>query len=169
MKKISLTQGYVTLVDDEDHQWVTDMGKWYFNLYEDKEHGYAVRHTNCDTVDGKDKRQLLKMHRIIMEHHNHDIANRVVDHINRNCLDNRKSNLRIASVAQNRVNSRMNSNNTSGYRGVTKRSPTRWEARIKYNQTLIHLGTFKTGEVAAKAYDAKAKELFGDFAQLNFN
>jgi hypothetical protein len=96
-----------------------------------------------------------------------------IDHKNGNGLDNRKENLRMASTAENARNlNKKSSNNTSGYRGVSfskrhKNKP--WMGRIKFNGKLIHLGYFFTAEEAAKAFDKKAVELFGEFCgRLNF-
>lgn len=97
-----------------------------------------------------------------------------VDHINRDTLDNRKSNLRICpSGAYNAINRPKQKNNTSGYKGVflrkdTGRTTPVYRAAIRYEQRLISLGHFGDPKEAAKAYDKKAKELFGEFAYLNF-
>lgn len=102
-----------------------------------------------------------RMHRYIMNAPD----DMVVDHINGNPLDNRKSNLRICTHHQNLMN--RSANNTSNYKGV-RPSKNSWSSRITYNCKEYHLGTFSTEEEAARAYDAKARELFGEFARLNF-
>jgi len=91
----------------------------------------------------------------------------VVDHINGNGLDNRRSNLRICSVGQNRQRGVEFKRGASGYRGVHKRRD-RWKAQIWHENKNIYLGTFISKQDAARAYDAKAKELFGDLALTNF-
>lgn len=90
------------------------------------------------------------------------------DHENNNKLDNRETNLRVCTRKQNCRNvSKMKSRKTlSKYKGVYPRGEN-WIARIKTNKKNIHLGTYKTEYSAAKAYDKKAKELFGEFANLN--
>lgn len=88
------------------------------------------------------------------------------DHINGNGLDNRLINLREATPGQNRMNSRRNTNNTSGYKGVS-RFGSRWKAQITFNYQRIYLGLFDTIEAAAQAYDMKARELFGAHAKTN--
>ncbi len=91
-----------------------------------------------------------------------------IDHINGNTLDNRKCNLRIATPSQNSMNQRIKEH-SSHYKGVTwHRQHGKWYAQLKHNQHLNFLGLFLNEEDAARAYDAKAKELFGEFARLNF-
>jgi len=79
-------------------------------------------------------------------------------------------NLRLATRSRNMANARLYCTNTSGFKGVGFRSRRdRWEARLKVRGHRIHLGYFDTAGAAARAYDAAAKEHFGDFARLNFN
>ena len=96
----------------------------------------------------------------------------VTDHINGDTLDNRRSNLRICTNAENSRNCARVTTSRSGYKGVhcakANRSKLPWRARIKHNYIEIQLGTFATKEEAARAYDKKAIELFGEFASLNF-
>jgi len=91
------------------------------------------------------------------------------DHISGNRLDNRKQNLRPATRSQNLMNKGMQSNNQSGYRGVHWfKHASLWTAKIQKNRQVTHLGYFHTPEEAAHAYDGAARELFGEFARLNF-
>lgn len=90
----------------------------------------------------------------------------MVDHINKDRLDNRWSNLREANHSQNGGNTKQNILNTTGYRGVTQ------DKRFGcYYAQLAgkNLGTFKDAESAAIAYDIAAIERFGVFAETNFN
>jgi hypothetical protein len=92
----------------------------------------------------------------------------VVDHINGDPLDNRKSNLRLATQADNSRNSVQRGSN-SGFKGVSyvaKRGL--YFASIKHNGRTIGLGRHRTAEDAARAYDAAARRLQGQFARLNF-
>jgi hypothetical protein len=93
-----------------------------------------------------------------------------IDHINGIKHDNRWKNLREATNSQNKQNSKKQKNNTSGLKGVCKcddaNRKTPWRARIRLNNKLIHIGRFKTKEEAKAAYDAKAIELFKEFARL---
>lgn len=88
------------------------------------------------------------------------------DHINMDQLDNRRSNLRLADYSLNSANRGLSKNNTSGYKGLYFQS-NRWLARIKYKQKTIYIGSFKTKEEAAIAYNKKAIEIFGEYARLN--
>lgn len=93
-----------------------------------------------------------------------------VDHINHDRADNRKSNLRICTKDENRRNAIKTKRNTTGYKGVVKYAVgSKFRAQIGYDKKKMHIGTFETAEEAARAYDLKAKQLFGEFANLNFN
>lgn len=89
-----------------------------------------------------------------------------LDHINGDSTDNRIVNLRECTHQQNHGNRKIQSN-LSGFKGVSKKDG-KWQARVCFNFKRHYLGLFNTAEEAAKAYDAKAKELHGEFARLNF-
>jgi len=91
-----------------------------------------------------------------------------VDHINGNGLDNRRCNLRLCEHKQNMANQGSRKNTSSKYKGVTfyKRDQ-KWQAKISPNGKTIHLGYFDSEIEAAKAYNRKAVEVFGEFARLN--
>ena len=104
------------------------------------------------------------MHREIMK----APKDKVVDHINRNGLDNRRENLRLVTVAQNNMN-KSSANGTSKFKGVYfQRDIKRWRATITVNRYKKHLGVHENEIEAARAYDAAAKKYFGEFAYLNF-
>jgi hypothetical protein len=92
-----------------------------------------------------------------------------VDHISRDTLDNRRSNLRFVTHRQNTLNSGKQSNNTSGYIGVTwcKREQ-KWRAYVIGEGKRVNVGYFDDLVVAAKARDRVARGLHGEFAVLNF-
>jgi len=92
----------------------------------------------------------------------------LLDHINRNSLDNRISNLRLASVNSNNANRSPTGNTTSKYRGVYLSSRGKWVAQIKVNREVIYLGSFLTEEEAARVRDEASIKYFGEFAYLNF-
>lgn len=88
----------------------------------------------------------------------------VVDHKNNDTLDNRRSNLRIASYSQNAQNRVAK----SGLKGVSREPSGRYRARIEIAGKGVSLGTFDTAEDAARAYDAAAIARFGEFAATNY-
>jgi AP2 domain. len=158
MIEIPLTQGHVALIDDEDYELVSQY-KWCARWSPGMRSYYAV--TNIRKPDGK--RIHLQMHRLITNAQKGE----VVDHINHNTLDNRKSELRLCTHSQNLHNQGRNSKNTSGYKGVHwyKRYK-KWQAQIKLNGKKIHLGYFSTPEEAHAAYCKAALELHGEFAKV---
>ena len=87
-----------------------------------------------------------------------------VDHKNGDSLDNRRSNLRPASHAQNMQNVGITKANTSGYKGVNWNSDaSKWHARIRVNGKRLHLGLFDAAEDAHAAYVAAAEMHHGEF------
>ena len=89
-----------------------------------------------------------------------------IDHKNRNHDDNWIDNLREANSGQNAMNSKVNSNNKSGFKGVSwVKSRGRWVSRIYFGKRLFHLGYFSTSKEAGEVYKIKATELFGCFAE----
>jgi len=159
MKEIKLPQDKICLVDDEDFELLSNK-KWH--ILKGKNTVYVQTHSKINGKDTKDY-----MHRIIMKLDKYD--KRQVDHTDGNGLNNQKSNLRICTSSQNTGNSKKQSNNTSGYKGVFyHKHSKKYQVQIMKNGKLTACGYFKTKEEAALAYDKKAKELFGEFAKLNF-
>ncbi len=158
MKSIELTQGLVTLVDDEDYDFLSQF-KWYADTY--RRGQYAKRNIwNSETK--KSKTQL--MHRIIMAPN----STEQVDHIDGNGLNNQKSNLRLCSNSQNLRNRKEQKNNTTGYKGVSTHGK-KYRATIFVNSKQIYLGSFLTKEEAALEYNKAAIKYFGEFAGINTN
>jgi hypothetical protein len=153
MKEIKLTQGKVALVDDEDYEYLNQF-KWY--AHKKPCTFYAER-----SVGNRKNRTLVRMHRVIMNTHD----NMQVDHIDHNGLNNQKCNLRNCTASQNRMNKRPFGK--SIYKGVGFNEGL-IQARIRINNKQIHLGYFKSEELAAKSYDIAAKKYHGEFANLNF-
>lgn len=141
---ITLTKGKSTIVDEADYSRVAGVN---WQAHDDDGRWYAV------------SRGTLRMHRVIL-----GAPDGVqVDHINGDGLDNRRANLRLATHRQNTLN---RARRGDGFKGVSRRQG-RWLARAGRNGQ-FYLGHFGTPEEAARAYDAKARELYGAFARLNF-
>jgi hypothetical protein len=158
--EIPLTQERFATVDKEDFEWLSKF-KWH--AHKRGRTWYARR-----TVESEGLQKTDFMHRAILAHHGHDLTVGEVDHINGDGLDNRKSNLQVISHAENIRKSRTQSNNTSGFRGVSwhKRDQV-WSAFIEVNNVRKYLGSFKSKINAALAYDEAARKYFGEFAKLN--
>lgn len=161
MKILKITNGTEVILDNK---WFKILSKKSWTI----SNGYVVRQSGKQ-VNGKWRRTGGEiMHRIIAG----AVKGEVIDHINRNPLDNRRCNLRKCSIAENIRNSRrQRSNNKSGYKGVRFHSRLKarpWSARIMLNYTEIHLGFFATAIEAAVAYDRGARKYHGRFASLNF-
>ncbi len=104
------------------------------------------------------------MHRYIMNAKDKEI----IDHINNKTYDNRKNNLRIVSSVYNNHNTSKRKGTSSKYLGVSHdKSKNKWAVRINKDSKSYHVGRFDTELEAAKAYNNKAKELYGDYANLN--
>lgn len=144
---VNAKDGYAIV--DTEYAWLADKYKWALSTT-----GYAYR-----AMSSRDK-----MHHYIMGKPKEGY---VTDHINRNRLDNRISNLRHILFAQNSQNAK-GQPNKSGYKGVSTIPNGRWRAYINPHGKQLHLGCFKTKEEAAKAYDAAAKHYWGELAYLNF-
>jgi len=93
-----------------------------------------------------------------------------LDHKDRDKMNARKNNLRLATLKQNAQNKGVQKNNKSGYIGIgyTKTCHKKWYAQIYYDGKNRMVGRFHTKEEAARAYDKKCFELRGEFAVLNF-
>lgn len=157
---IPLTQGQFAKVDAIDYWWISQW-KWCAQWSKFSRSYYAMR----ANVNQDGTRSLCSMHRQILGLERGD--KRLGDHINaHDTLDNRRSNLRIATPAQNAHNSRKHSHNTSGYKGVSlDKRKGRWYAHIKAGDVRRRLGYFDTPEAAHAAYCAAARELHGEFAR----
>jgi hypothetical protein len=171
-RRIPLTQGKFAVVDPADFYHL-NRHKW--RICKGKNTLYAERSVRLSF--GRYTRIL--MHRQILNaypnHHprftSHEplFTNLVIDHINRNGLDNRRSNLRLATIAQNAWNSRIRPNR-SGYKGVWfAKDKGKFRAAIWHNNKRIYLGYFDSPRQAALAYDTAAKKYHKDFAVLNFD
>ena len=121
-------------------------------------HGYYQLDT---VVDGK--RILHLVHRLVANAFIPNPENKIwVDHIDRTPTNNHVNNLRWCTSSENSQNTKLNTKNTSGYKGV-RFVKNRWSATITHKNKKIHVGRFKTIEEAVYARKKKANELFGEF------
>jgi len=151
--KISLSRGKSSIIDDEDfpkicgHAWMANTNNG--------SNWYAVA-----KIDGK----MVKMHHIIMGRHDEDF-----DHKDGDGLNNRKINLRPCTSAQNGWNRRKIKKKSSKFKGVHYcRRDKCFRSYIVFHGKKIFAGCFKDETEAAKSYDKKARELYGEFCRTNF-
>ena len=123
MREIALTQGYSTQVSDEDFE-VLNLFPWHFcRCYKDV--GYASMRDSKFSP-------LIRMHRMIMRRELEEYPELIVDHIDRDTLNNQRENLRLVTKAQNAANRSVQSNNKSGIPGVCYCKRTRkWKVSFK--------------------------------------
>jgi hypothetical protein len=159
-RRIYLGDGLFALVDPPDYYWLNN---FHWSPRRNSNCIYAVRFIN----DPGRKTKIVSLHR--------EITNAppglLVDHRNRNTLDNRRSNLRLATHSQNQFNKAKTTLKTSSrFIGVylEKRSGL-WGTKISHHGKSTWLGRFKSELDAAHAYDEAARKYHKDFARLNFS
>ncbi len=159
MKKIPLTQGQFALVDDADFAWLSQW-KWQARL--DKSSGYYAARTEWTS---KTKCRTVRMHRVIL---GVVLSTVLIDHKDHNTLNNQRENLRKATSSQNTSNRRPQKQSSSKFLGVHyAKNINKWVAQIQKGDVNHRLGSFDNEVEAAKAYNSKAVELHGPFANLN--
>lgn len=160
MKQIPLTQGLTALVDDEDYERLKGY-RWFGQRSKNGRTGYAMTKVG----HGRKGTKRVYMHQLIL---GSGAPGMEIDHKNCNGLDNRRENLRWATKAQQRANQPARRDSRTGLKGVNLFQGRYWAAHIREGGKQRHLGYFPTAEAAARAYDNRARELFGEFAYLNF-
>lgn len=154
---IPLTQGLYALIDGKNYDWLNQY-KWYASK---ARHTYYAR--RC--IRKKGKKRTVWMHRQILG----VLIGGESDHTNGCGLDNRECNLRLITPSKNQQRQIKRAICTSKYKGISwEKRDKKWSARITYQKKKFSLGHFDNEKQAAQAYDAKAKELFGEFALTNF-
>lgn len=157
LRTIPLTKGYEAIVDDEDYERLSRWS-WCYS------HGYGMRSQYLGGGRKARKYQTIMLHRAVLA----PLPIFDVDHINKNTLDNRKVNLRICTHQQNIFNSKISSQNRSGYKGVSWCAwKKRWRAGIRVNGKEMTLGFFEDRIEAAIAYNQAAITHRGSFASVN--
>jgi len=155
MKKLKLkgnSKRKYTSVDDEDFEKLNKY-KWYAARMGLGDQIYVVR----NSPKGNERR----MHRLIMKAKKGEM----IDHINRDSLDNRRSNLRFCTASQNGMNSKLRCDNTSGVRGVRCRKERggKWEARISFQKKIYVLGLVNKKQDAIKMRNEAEIRLYKEF------
>lgn len=150
MRKIPLSREMFALVDDDDYEALSAV-RWHAHWTGSR--WYARRERR--TANGR--RECIYMHRTI-------ISGDEIDHKDGDGLNNQRGNLRVATRSMNMGNTKIRSDSEQPYKGIYQLPSGRWAARIRGR----YLGTHKTSEVAALAYDMAALATFGQFARLNF-
>lgn len=152
---VPLTRGHFAVIDEEDaeavlaHNWCARVNKATSNTI------YAAKNDGGKTTT---------LHNFIFGE-----CGQLIDHIDRNGLNNRRRNLRCVTPQESVVNRERVAPTRSGFRGVTLHKPSgRWHASITCNRKVHSLRYHDTPELAAAAYDTACRELFGDFCVPNF-
>ena len=155
---ISLTQGQETIIDLADWDLVKDY-RWYAH-WEDNTFYVLTNVYSAYTVQQK-----IRLHRLLLA----APKGVLVDHVDRNGLNNRRNNIRLVTSLENRCHSVGQKGSRSAYKGVTWNKQSRkWQSGIMLHGQSRHLGLFNDELDAAEAYDEAAIELFGEYALLNF-
>ena len=154
--KIYLSCGNFVLIDEDDYDFLS-MWKWNIGS------GYASRAASVIEYEMGTPRR-ISMHRQILS----CPKGMVIDHINRNKLDNRKSNLRVCTYSENTANAYRKQRGTSKYKGVYYKSDCKkWCAELIAHGKRIYLGLHITEKDAALAYNKAFIENYGTIGLLN--
>jgi len=148
---IQLTKGYVSIIDKDDVDRISKHS-WHIDT-----NGYAVR----GQTDKITKRFInIFLHQEIL-----NFPDSQIDHINRDKLDNRKSNLRLCTLSENKINQKIYKSNSVGYKGVSKKN-NNYQARLTVNGKRINLGRYPTAQQAGMAYKNALNQYYPNINQL---
>ena len=150
-REIPLTKDKIVLVDDEDYERVSQHSWCAIKI---RKKFYAVSMINS---------QQVYLHVFLVS----PPPGMEVDHVDSDGLNCQRYNMRLATHSQNMMNQKKHSDNTTGFKGVSKHRG-KYRATIGENGVYHHVGYFPTAEEAAHAYDAAARQYHGEFASLNF-
>lgn len=159
---ISKKHGTHTILYDDEDEVLVSQYEWKVHRRPQTNTLYAQCYYKVEEAD-----TTLMFHRLVMGIYE---KNTLVDHKDHNGLNNQKENLRCCSNKENIRNQGIREKGSSKFKGVyyhkrLHKKP--WEASIRVDKKLIHLGKFETEEEAALAYNKAALQYFGDFAFLN--
>jgi len=152
---ITTSTNHRIIVSQEDYEFYL-VNKWHVSKF-----GYLVRRIDTKTI--------IWFSREVAKRMGLDTT-KIIDHIDRNRLNNSRDNLRAATKQQNNSNKSKPATNTSGYKGVYfDNKAKKWRSQISIKNQTKYLGIFTDIVDAAKAYDRAAIEIYGDFACPNFS
>lgn len=161
MKIIKLSQGKETIICDCHYDLIKDM-KWTYFTNAKKSYHYGYRKQHIKMENGKQIAKTIMLHRVIMQANNGE----EIDHIDGNGLNNQCSNLRFVTSSQNHMNHPLQSNNTSGYPGVTWDTiNNKWRVTIKIDGKSKWIGRYVIYEDAVYARKKAEETFFGGYSR----
>jgi hypothetical protein len=161
---VIIISGIEVIIDKEDFEKIVMLG--FHKCVPDHSGNIYFEHV---VYNHQKVIEYIKLHRYLVN----APRNKIVDHANGNTLDNRKSNLRICTHAENTRNQKISRRNTSGFKGVRclpgitgRGNGKKYQARIRHEGKLINLGVFSTPEQAYRAYCEASKKYHGEFGRI---
>lgn len=164
IREVVLTQGFVAIIDEADWPLVSQF-KWHAAKSSYGDYYYAAACIARSRAEAIGCKKHFKLHQLLM-----GFPGLLIDHRDGNRMNNRRSNLRVATIAQNsRNSSKPRVPCSSRFKGVSwHRKHQVWQVFIQVNRKNKFLGHFKDEEEAGRVYDIAARFHYGQFARLNF-